>query len=915
MAFFKRKQAPVDTFVFPPSPAVVPEGLTKATPKYRRHATLAMLSLIGFMALYLALMGWFGWTAYAIFDGIERFEKDQVWAALAGACSAFLALFMAKSLVFFQKGAGNEDMELKAKDHPRLFKFLHTIADETGAPKPHRVFLSPRVNAAVFYDLNFFNLIMPSKKNLEIGLGLVNVLTLSELKAVLAHEFGHFAQKTMAVGRWVYVAQQIATQVVNKRDMLDKFLSGLSRFDLRVAWIGWLLQFVVWSIRSLTDTLLSGVILAQRALSREMEFQADLVSVSATGSEALINALHKLSGADDALDRAFGFANVEYGNKTPVKDVFAVQSRVLDHLRSIYNDPHYGAAPARTTEAAELQRVFKNDIAAPPRMWATHPANADREENAKIVFVRCELDDRSAWELFPDAPALREQMTAHVFRPAPDAKDAAPAAAPLDETLMRLDESYSSITINKRYRGAYLGRAIARGFKNPSDMYHDAPAGNVTARIGALYPQNFGDALEKLRELFDEKNTFEGLQKGYLKAPGGVVRWRGEEVPPRQLPKILKSLDEEIDPIKADIAGHDREVRSAHLAAAKAIGNGWDTYLMGLASLIHYAEHTHADLMDLQGVFHNVFAVVTADRKVSKKEMKRLIAAGNDLHDALEAVHKHGLQLGLDERTAKRAEITSYKEALGEFTLPPATDENVGDWLGVIDGWTNAAGGLLMSVRSAALQELLIAEDEVATALAKGAHLPAAPAAPVVPAEYPRLMLGDARPRQEKLNWWDRFQTADGWFAATARFTVAASVVGAVIFAGAALAFGTGTDWNQPAEPALFDSTLNQPTLADPEVITPREPLPEELQQAPSAPVDLAPSIPEALPAEPESAPADAHLTPEASEPPASQPLPPATDNPAPTSGTEGIVDAPDESLPAEPQHEPAPVNLRGGVE
>ncbi|MFM9864672.1 MAG: M48 family metallopeptidase [Micropepsaceae bacterium] len=842
MALFKRNKAPVDTFVFPPSPAVVPEGLTKPTPKYRRHATLAMLSLIGFMAIYLALMGWFAWTAYQIFATIEQFDGNEIWVAVAGACSAFLALFMAKSLVFFQKGAGNEDMELKAKDHPRLFKFLHAIADETGAPKPHRVFLSPRVNAAVFYDLNFFNLIFPSKKNLEIGLGLVNVLTLSELKAVLAHEFGHFAQKTMAVGRWVYVAQQIATQVVNKRDALDKFLVGLGRFDLRVAWIGWILQFVVWSIRSLTDTLLSGVILAQRALSREMEFQADLVSVSATGSEALINALHKLSGADDALDRTFGFANAEYGNKTPVKDVFAVQSRVLEHLRSIYNDPHYGATPAPAAEAPELHRVFKSDVAAPPRMWATHPANADREDNAKIVFVRCELDDRSAWELFPNAAELREQMTAHLFAPAAAAPEPVPPPVPLEESFARLDQNYSSITIDKRYRGAYLGRAIARGFKNPGDMYNDAPAGNVPARLGALYPQTFGDALEKLRELFDEKNTFEGLQKGYLKAPGGVVRWRGEEVPPRQLPKILKSLDDEIDPIKSDIATHDREVRSAHLAAAKAIGNGWDAYLTGLGGLIHYAEHTHANLVDVHGVFNNVFAVVTADRKVSAKEMKRLIAAGNDVHDALEAVHKQALQLGLDERTAKRAEITNYKEALGEFTLPPASDENVGDWLRVIDGWVNGAAGLLMSIRSSALQELLIAEDQVANALAKGTPLTAAPAAPVVPAEYPRLMLGDARPRQEKLSWWDRFQTADGWFAASARFTVAASVVGAVIAVGALLSFNGPAESAEPV-PVYYDPA--QPNLAPTDIapqIAPSEPAPP-------------PAEPEALPEEPALAP------------------------------------------------------------
>src|SRR6185369_15117447 len=105
-------------------------------------------------------------------------------------------------------------------------------------------------NAAVFYDLSIINLIFPSKKNLEVGLALVNVLTLGELKAVLAHEFGHFAQRSMAVGRWVYVAQQIAAQIVSRRDALDKFLRGLSNTDFRIAWVGWALSLTVWSIRS-----------------------------------------------------------------------------------------------------------------------------------------------------------------------------------------------------------------------------------------------------------------------------------------------------------------------------------------------------------------------------------------------------------------------------------------------------------------------------------------------------------------------------------------------------------------------------------------------------------------------------------------------------------------------------------------
>src|SRR5207244_1928026 len=126
--------------------------------------------------------------------------------------------------------------------------FLHRLADELGAPRPYRVYLSPGVNACVFYDLSLLNLIIPSRKNLDIGLGLVNVLNIGELKAVLAYEFGHFAQRTMAVGRWVYISHQIATHIVAKRDAFDRFLAYLSRLDIRIAWIGWLFRLIVWAI-------------------------------------------------------------------------------------------------------------------------------------------------------------------------------------------------------------------------------------------------------------------------------------------------------------------------------------------------------------------------------------------------------------------------------------------------------------------------------------------------------------------------------------------------------------------------------------------------------------------------------------------------------------------------------------------
>jgi hypothetical protein len=56
---------------------------------------------------------------------------------------------------------------------------------------------------------------------------------------------------------------------------------------------------------------------------------------------------------------------------------------------------------------------------------------------------------------------------------------------------------------------------------------------------------------------------------------------------------------------------------------------------------------------------------------------------------------------------------------------------------------------------------------------------------------YPALVPGSERPRQLTLGWWDRFQTADGWLASTARFVVAAAIIGCVVWAGRSTGSGT----------------------------------------------------------------------------------------------------------------------------
>lgn len=760
---------------YPVGPQTVPPDLTSPTPTYKRRAWLALASIAVFLLLYVFLAGWFGWTAYRMFREVAS-GGSTLQYILVGASAAFLAVFMLKALVFLRRGETPDAIEVTAAEQPRLFTFLHRLADESGAPRPNRVFLSARVNAAVFFDMSVLNLILPSRKNLEIGLALVNVLTLSEFKAVVAHEFGHFAQRSMAIGSWVYIAQQIAAHIVAKRDALDRLLQFLSRIDIRIAWFGWILSLVVWSIRSLMDTLLRLVILAQRSLSRQMEFQADLVAVSLTGSDELVHALHKLHAADDAWGRAINFASSEIGQGRIPHDLFAVQLRIIDRVGEILNEPDYGKAPTANGERSESQRIFKTAFAQPPQMWSTHPSNTDREQNAKQRYMSAPHDARSSWVLFENIDAIRNGVIARLVGQA----QATPQSA--EQTFEMLDQRYSRLQYDPRFRGAYLGRPLTRHVANAADLYENGSASsNVLQALTSLYPKELGEALTALRALSEERVMLEALRDKTFKATGGRIVFRGREIKRRDLPAAIRTVFQEEKRLREKIYAHDRRCRNAHLAAASLLGGGWKEYLHGLIGVIHYAEHTLANLRDAQGLLGNVVAVVTADGKVSKSELKRLLAAANMLHGELTAIHQQKSGLVLDQSLRARLGIESWAGSLEEFNLGAATKENINDWMRVIDGWVESVAGPLGALADAAMEQLLATEDEVARKIRERDTVAPAGTPTILPPTYTTMIVGNERKRQTRLGLWDRFQTADGIVAAAARLLVAGAVIGMVL--------------------------------------------------------------------------------------------------------------------------------------
>src|SRR5215470_10458583 len=80
--------------------------------------------------------------------------------------------------------------EVREADHPRLFAEIRAIAAATGQRMPDHVYLVPEVNAFVAQRGGIMGI--GSRRVMGIGLPLMRTLQVDELRAVLAHEMGHF---------------------------------------------------------------------------------------------------------------------------------------------------------------------------------------------------------------------------------------------------------------------------------------------------------------------------------------------------------------------------------------------------------------------------------------------------------------------------------------------------------------------------------------------------------------------------------------------------------------------------------------------------------------------------------------------------------------------------------------------------
>jgi hypothetical protein len=303
--------------------------------------------------------------------------------------------------------------------------------------------------------------------------------------------------------------------------------------------------------------------------------------------------------------------------------------------------------------------------------------------------------------------------------------------------------------------------------------------------LDALYPGTLTSEVERARSVERELAQLRALHSGNLRPPGGSIAHRGRTIARAQLPLHIGQVERELEACHAQLREHDRRCRSLHRAAAAAVGAGWSEVLEGLLAVMHYADHGEADLRDAQALLANTVAVVTATRRVNKAGVERTVRDANALYGVLSTLYSRAASVELSPTLLERLGVAKWSDALGELGLNAASNDNIQAWLNIVDGWVNQAAGALSALHDHALEQLLRIEADMAGHLRRGTQPDAAASeAPRVAPGYAVLLPGQQRKRQTRLDWWARFQTADGALPMAARLLVAGTIVAVVLGVG-----------------------------------------------------------------------------------------------------------------------------------
>ncbi|WP_299439498.1 M48 family metallopeptidase [uncultured Aquimarina sp.] len=429
----------------------------KLSSEFKSQTTKAIASIIVFAIVYILIFLFaVALTAISVYAGIAlviqvpRFITIALGIGLAS-LGFLILLFLIKFLFKTNSIDRSHLTEIKQKDEPELFNLINEIVSEVGTTFPKRIYVSPEVNASVFYDSSFWSMFFPIKKNLLIGMGLVNSTHKEEFKAILSHEFGHFSQRTMKVGSYVYNVNQVIFNMLFDNESYDKMIQGWANASGYFAIFVIIAVKIIEGIQWILQKMYGFINKSYLSLSREMEFHADEIAANVTGYEPLMTSLLRMNLADHSFNSVLGFYEGKVSESIKSKNIFEEQSYIMNFYAEEDSIPIIDSLPNVTQN--DLNKFNKSKLVIKDQ-WASHPSIDERIANLeKTNLFAINTNNISANKLFNNITQLQENLTEKLFAKVNYEKE--PVFNSLESFQKSFKEDFIKNSFSKLFNGYY----------------------------------------------------------------------------------------------------------------------------------------------------------------------------------------------------------------------------------------------------------------------------------------------------------------------------------------------------------------------------------------------------------------------------------------------------------------------------
>ncbi|WP_298741420.1 M48 family metalloprotease [uncultured Chitinophaga sp.] len=406
-------------YLYPLPPERIYAEKIMPSPAFRKQVTKVIIAILLFLLTYIALLlvavGLAIGCCYAGVWIVIHLPKliTLIFGGGLIAVGISVLYFLVKFVFAVSKDDNPGRIEITEAEQPRLFAFIRRLTTDTNTPFPKKIFLSPDVNACVFYHSSFWSMFLPVRKNLEIGLGLVNSINISEFKAVMAHEFGHFSQRSMKLGSFTYNTNRIIYNMLYDNQGYAAFIQAWADIHSYLALFAGITVRIAQGIQWILKGMYKLINKSYMALSREMEFHADVIAASVAGGNNLVTALSRVEVAGGCYSSAINTANDWLKENKVARNIFRNQLTVFRAMADDYELPLKDGLPEISYQ---FIRSFSRSRINYRDQWASHPTLEERKLNLDQAAMDALPDATSAWTLFDNAEALQEQMTERLYR-------------------------------------------------------------------------------------------------------------------------------------------------------------------------------------------------------------------------------------------------------------------------------------------------------------------------------------------------------------------------------------------------------------------------------------------------------------------------------------------------------------------